>query len=327
MHLVGTKSPRLAAQPAGAQGQPVLESNRPRLAIDANDHGSTGARRADTARAATAMASTASPVGVAVGANRARSGSRPWAQDREPGPDRLGVDREAAQPTPHRRHRHAHQIHRPAMAGSGGLGHQRRADHLDQVTSAQERVSADQHVCRRASDASGPARPAPLVTGMGTDHPPPSRTPRTQPAATVGTAELARHQRAFDLGAVGSYDLQQCLRAPGRALPSTRQRSTGGPLRVQDHVHADARTRTRATRRLPSPSPRTLSLPHQRVLNQRGAQQATTGTETVGDEQPTVDRIREPRIRDSTSETPGAGEQVGSGVTDTVLRAGWRARA
>lgn len=58
----------------------MLESSRPRLAVDANDHGATGARRNDAARAATAMASTASPNGVAAAANGASIGSRPWAK-------------------------------------------------------------------------------------------------------------------------------------------------------------------------------------------------------------------------------------------------------
>ena len=67
---------RLTAQPTDAQGQPVLESNRPRLAIDANNHGATGANRNDAARAATATASTASPTAVPVGAIGANNGSR-----------------------------------------------------------------------------------------------------------------------------------------------------------------------------------------------------------------------------------------------------------
>lgn len=70
----------MAAQTAAAQGQPVLESSRPRLADEANDHGSTGARRNDAARAATATASTASPTGVPLGATGANIGSRPWAR-------------------------------------------------------------------------------------------------------------------------------------------------------------------------------------------------------------------------------------------------------
>ena len=57
----------------------MLASRRPLLATDANDHGATGARRNDVARAATAMASTASPTGVPVGATGASIGSRSWA--------------------------------------------------------------------------------------------------------------------------------------------------------------------------------------------------------------------------------------------------------
>ena len=57
----------------------MLESNRPRLADDANDHGATGTRRNDDARAATATASTASPTADPVGAIGANNGSRSWA--------------------------------------------------------------------------------------------------------------------------------------------------------------------------------------------------------------------------------------------------------
>lgn len=69
----------MAAQTAAAQGQPVLESSRPALAADANDHGATGASRNAAARAATATASTASPNAVPVGATGANNGSRPCA--------------------------------------------------------------------------------------------------------------------------------------------------------------------------------------------------------------------------------------------------------
>lgn len=54
----------------------MLEPSRPRLALDANDHGGIGANRNDDARAATAMASTASPTAVPVGASGANNGSR-----------------------------------------------------------------------------------------------------------------------------------------------------------------------------------------------------------------------------------------------------------
>lgn len=70
------KVARLTAQPTGAQGQPVLDSSRPRLAIDANNHGAIRANRNDDARAATATASTASPTAVPVGAIGANNGSR-----------------------------------------------------------------------------------------------------------------------------------------------------------------------------------------------------------------------------------------------------------
>jgi len=57
----------------------VLESNRPRLAVDANDHGATAPRRNDAARAATAMASTASANTDPVGTIGANIGSKSWA--------------------------------------------------------------------------------------------------------------------------------------------------------------------------------------------------------------------------------------------------------
>lgn len=57
----------------------MLDNSRPRLAADANLHGSTGPSRKHAARAATAIASTASPAGVPVGATGASNGSRSWA--------------------------------------------------------------------------------------------------------------------------------------------------------------------------------------------------------------------------------------------------------
>lgn len=57
----------------------MLESSRPRLAADANRHGSTGANRNDAARAATAIASTASPTADPAGVTAPNIGSRPWA--------------------------------------------------------------------------------------------------------------------------------------------------------------------------------------------------------------------------------------------------------
>ena len=54
----------------------MLESRRPRLAADANNHASTGPSRNDTARAATPIASTASPTAVAIAAIGASIGSR-----------------------------------------------------------------------------------------------------------------------------------------------------------------------------------------------------------------------------------------------------------
>ncbi len=57
----------------------MLESSRPEVADDANDHGNTGQSRNDAARAATPTASTASPNAVPVGTTGASIGSKPWA--------------------------------------------------------------------------------------------------------------------------------------------------------------------------------------------------------------------------------------------------------
>ena len=69
----------MAAQPAVAQGQPVLHNNSPPVATDANDHGPLEPNRNDPARAATAIDSTASPNADAVGANGASIRSKSWA--------------------------------------------------------------------------------------------------------------------------------------------------------------------------------------------------------------------------------------------------------
>lgn len=137
---------RLAAQPAAAQGQPVLESSRPLLASDANDHGATEARRSDAARAATA---------IATGAN---SGVKVMGQNGEPHPDLLGVDREPAKPTPHRRDRQPQHRRRTAMTYAGRLGDQRRTNHLGRVASPKQRIAADQHVSRRATNTARATR-------------------------------------------------------------------------------------------------------------------------------------------------------------------------
>ena len=66
----------LTAQRGAAQGQPVLDNNRPAVALDANDHGAIALTRNDPARAATPIASTASPTTVWAGVNGASIGSR-----------------------------------------------------------------------------------------------------------------------------------------------------------------------------------------------------------------------------------------------------------
>ncbi len=66
----------MPAQQTAAQGQPVLDNNRPRLADDANDHGPAGPSRNTAARAATPTASTASANTVAAGSIGPSNGSR-----------------------------------------------------------------------------------------------------------------------------------------------------------------------------------------------------------------------------------------------------------
>lgn len=67
------------AQPVASQGQFVLLNSRPAVAADANDHGGRDSSRNVPARAATAIASTASPNTLPAGANGSSNGSRSWA--------------------------------------------------------------------------------------------------------------------------------------------------------------------------------------------------------------------------------------------------------
>ena len=69
----------MPAQQTAAQGQPVLDNSRPRLADDANDHALTGPSRNTAALAATPIASTASPTTVNAGPIGPSNGSRSWA--------------------------------------------------------------------------------------------------------------------------------------------------------------------------------------------------------------------------------------------------------
>ena len=62
---------------SAAQGQPVLDNNRPFDAFDANHHGPDNPNLNDAARAATAIASTASPTPDPVGESAPNTGSRP----------------------------------------------------------------------------------------------------------------------------------------------------------------------------------------------------------------------------------------------------------
>ena len=69
----------MPAQQTAAQGQPVLDNSRPRLADDANDHAPTGPSRNTAALAATPIASTASPTTDPAGPIGPSNGSRSWA--------------------------------------------------------------------------------------------------------------------------------------------------------------------------------------------------------------------------------------------------------
>ena len=106
------------------------------------------------------------------------------------------------------------------MTGPLRLGGQRRTDHLDPITPPQQTVTADQHMRDRTNRAPRTSRPDPLLPVTATKDPPPGPTPRTQPAGTIRALQLASHQSAFDFERISSYNLQQCLRASGRTLPS-----------------------------------------------------------------------------------------------------------
>src|SRR5680860_162016 len=78
-HVRGWTPLTMPAQPTGAQGQPVLDKSRPRLANDANSHAPPGPSRNTAALAATPIASTASPTTVTAGPIGPSNGSRSWA--------------------------------------------------------------------------------------------------------------------------------------------------------------------------------------------------------------------------------------------------------
>ena len=217
----------------------MLEISRPPLAEEANCQGATGARRSDAARAAAAMASTASPTGVGVGASGASIGSRSWAStvNQTRIASALAAKRrsqprtvEGGTPGPTR----------PAMAHPGRLGHQRGADHLGQVTATKEAVGADQHMGRLAGAATAPARSTAFNVPAPAHVSPSCRPPGPKLPAAVRARQLAGEKGAFDFHRVRSYDLHQCLRASGRALPSLPSDSREGPC-ASGRVHAVAR--------------------------------------------------------------------------------------
>jgi len=159
-------------------------------------------------------------------------------QHREPHSNRLGVHRETTQPVPHRPRRHPHKPRRcPAIPEPRRLGNQRYADHLSQVASSQKRVGADQHVRHRAPNTSGATRSAPLDTGRPANNPPPSRPPRPQPATTIRAPQLSPQKSAFDFGAVGSYNLQQCLRAQEEPSRHRQVKKREGPCAFRTQAH------------------------------------------------------------------------------------------
>ena len=124
----------------------------------------------------------------------------------------------------------------------------------------------------RTNRAPRTPRPDPLLRITTTQNPTPSPTPRTQPAGTIRALQLPSHQSAFDFERIGSYNLQQCLRASGRTLPFTgKSENREGPCAFSRNTVP--RTPTTAARSCPAqPSPPSKSLHQPRVLNQNGAQ-------------------------------------------------------
>ena len=158
------------------------------------------------------------------------------------------------------------------MTDPKGLCRQRSPDHVSRVASPTQSVGADQHVRRSATGTPRPTRSSPHLAVAPSQHPPARGPPRPQPATTIRTHQLTRHQRALDFQRVSSYDLQQCLRAPGRALPSRPSEKAGGSLRVQDACTLTPDANKHNPKAAPNPSPPSTSLQQPPVFNQRGAQ-------------------------------------------------------
>ena len=157
-------------------------------------------------------------------------------QHREPDPHHSSVDREPAQPTPHRRHRQPQHLRHPPMPRTRRLRNQRRADHLDPITPTEQTVSADQHMRDRARRAPRATSTMPQHDLTATQNPPPRPPPRIQTTSTIRASQLASQQSAFDFQRIRSYNLQQCPRASGRTLPSPAKVRPGGFLRVQNET-------------------------------------------------------------------------------------------
>lgn len=181
-------------------------------------------------------------------------------QHREPHPDRLSQSVEAAATSP-APWTPAPAPTRPAMAQPRRLGCQRRPDHLGAVTTTKQAIGADQHVRDRTTGG------AALAWSTALDCPPNverlaiarRRSPRPQSPGAARARQLTVQQGAFDFDGVTSYDVQQCLRASGRTLPSLAS-DAGRFLASQRRVHPVGPTRRRATRRANPPSPSSMSL-------------------------------------------------------------------
>ena len=192
-------------------------------------------------------------------------------QHREPNPHPLRLGGEAAQPTPHRRHRHPQPPSRPAEPVTGCLGDQRKPDRPDRVPAAQQPVGAQQHMGPATTPAAGPARNhVPHPAAPDTQHPRASRPPRRQNTPATRALQPAIEQVALDFRRIGSYDLHQCPQGIRKSPPDcSSQRIAGGLLRVYKDASLTPTTPVTPLR----PCPPSMSPTHPRVTNERGAQQ------------------------------------------------------
>ena len=227
----------LTGHTIAAQGQPVLDNNRPPDAADANDHGPRTPRRRTAARAATPTASTASPNMVCCGCNASSSRSRSCA--RTVNHTRISTTDAANLRNQPRTVDTGTQLHRrPPMAVTGRFRRERRADHRDLVTATQQRVFPDQHVRDPTLDTPRTSRTTTLLPTHAAHNTLTGRSPRAETTLTNRALQLACRQSAFDFHAVSSYDSHQCpsghQEEPSRSLPSdTREGSY-----ASDHAHA-----------------------------------------------------------------------------------------